>query len=108
MLNDITLATDSVYMANSKAYALNSNDFAAISIVKNFLAKNVYKELVTVDNHLVCLSEIRRRLSCISAAETRSGLTNWNLRHQIAELKDLTTKLKQVRADLLVKLTQVF
>ena len=104
MLSDLTLAADANQREGSKAYALDRADFAAINSVKSFLEKSIYKELFTVDNHIVCLEDIRKRLSFISAAEARAGLTNWSLQSQIEELRDLTERLKDIKNGLIFKL----
>ena len=107
MLNESGLPTDIDEITNRKGYTINNNDCQAISYVKDFLENKTYKEPFTVDSHLISLRDIRKHLSFISAAETRSGRTNWNLLRQITELKNLIAELKNVKSGLLAKIKHV-
>lgn len=88
-----------------KAYSLGEHDFVTIRTIKSLLAGNSYKDLFTLDNHLLILESIRRRLSLISAGETSMGIANWNARQHISELKELISKLGEFRRKLFLSYT---
>ena len=107
MLSQLSPPADLDEIANKKVYAINSDDFQIISYVKNFLENRTYNEPFTVESHLISLDSIRKHLSFISVAETRSGRTNWKLMHQITELKELIEELRSIKSGLLGKLNQI-
>jgi len=87
-----------------QAYTLSHSDHTTISSIKTLLISKAYKELFTVDNHLLLLESIKRRLSIICAGETSTGLMNWDLKQHISDLRELMNNLRQIRREMLVSL----
>ena len=82
---------------NAGAYALSDSDHTTINVIKHLLKKDAYKELFTLDSHLLLLETMKRKFSVISAGETYNGLSNWGLREHIFELKDVISELRTLR-----------
>tara|TARA_Y100000310_G_scaffold229168_1_gene231557 strand:+ start:37683 stop:38114 length:432 start_codon:yes stop_codon:yes gene_type:complete len=90
--------------SKQQAYVLNEYDLTAITAIKSFLTKNAYRELFTVDNHVLLLESIRKKLSLINAGETNVGLLNWGVRQHLTELKELMSKLHKIRQQMFLVL----
>ncbi len=89
---------------NMKAYTLSNRDQTFVTAVSNRLQTIAYHELFSVDNHLLTLDSMRKKLTLIAAGERRQGMHNWVVRQNIHEINSLISRLYSVRKTLFSKL----
>ena len=81
----------------TKAYSMPQTELNFVQCVRELVKSDSYQELFSVDNHLVALEDIRRKLTMITLTEAHTGIMNWNLKEKISDINDLLARLQQKR-----------